>query len=96
MYNTGIIPNEWLVSTFITLPQNKNDKHCYDYRTISLISHTLKIQLKVIHNRIFRKGDMQFGFRKGTREALFALNVLTQRCLEVNQDQMLYKLQQSL
>lgn len=27
VYRTGIIPNEWL-SIFITLPKNKNAKHC--------------------------------------------------------------------
>lgn len=55
--------------------------------------HILKIMLKVIHNRIYKKLDecisnTQFGFRKGlgTREALFALNVLSQRCLDMNQD----------
>ena len=57
------------------------------------MSHTLKLFLKVIHNRIYRKldsniSDCQFGFRNGvgTREALFAVNVLTQRCLDVNKD----------
>jgi len=32
-------------------------------------------------------GDTQFGFRNGvgTREALFALNVMYQRCLHMNQ-----------
>lgn len=93
IYRTGIIPNEWLLSTFITLPKKKNARHCSDYRTISLMVHTLKVLLKVVHNRIFRKldvdiSDTQFGFRKGlgTREALFALNVLSQRCLDINQD----------
>ena len=49
------------------------------------MSHTLKIFLKVIHRRIHKKveegiSDMQFGFRNslGTRDALFAFNVLTQ------------------
>lgn len=93
IYKTGIIPKDWLTSTFITLPKKKSAKHCPDYRTISLMAHTLKILLRVVHNRISRKldvdiGDTQFGFRKGlgTREALFALNVLSQRCLDINQD----------
>ena len=32
--------------------------------------------------------ETQFGFRRGlgTREALFAFNVLIQRCMDVNQD----------
>lgn len=93
VYTTGIIPKEWLQSTFITLPKKPNAKCCSEYRTISLMSHTLKVLLRIIHNRIYAKLDMdisdnQLGFRKGmgTREALFGLNVLMQRCLDVNQD----------
>lgn len=93
IYKTGIIPREWLISTFITLPKKRNPKQCQDYRTISLMGHTLKTFLKVIHARIYRKleqdiSDTQFGFRNGlgTREALFALNVMSQRCLDMNQD----------
>lgn len=57
------------------------------------MSHTLKFFLKVIHKRINKKleeniSNTQFGFRNGfgTREALFAYNVIVQRCLDVNQD----------
>lgn len=92
VYNTGIIPKEWLQSTFVTLPKKANAKECSDHRTISLMSHTLKIFLKIIHLRIYRKleldiSETQFGFRNalGTREALFAFNVLIQRCMDVNQ-----------
>ena len=61
--------------------------------TISLISHTLKVFLKVIHGRISRKlveeiDKIQFGFRKGlgTTKALFVLNVLAKRCMDMNID----------
>lgn len=57
------------------------------------MTHTLKAFLNVIHNRIYRRleediSDTQFGFRNGlrTREALFALSVMSQRCLDINQD----------
>ncbi|XP_030765770.1 uncharacterized protein LOC115889834 [Sitophilus oryzae] len=94
IYETGMmIPREWLQSTFVTIPKKHNAKKCEEHRTISLMSHTLKIFLKVIHRRIYRKleediADTQFGFRNGfsTREALFAYNVLMQRCLDVNQN----------
>uniref|UniRef100_A0A8D8SJ40 Craniofacial development protein 2 n=2 Tax=Cacopsylla melanoneura TaxID=428564 RepID=A0A8D8SJ40_9HEMI len=92
VYQTGDIPADWLKSTFITLPKKPNAKKCEDHRTISLMSHTLKTFLKVIHKRIVNKleeniSDTQFGFRNGlgTREALFAYNVIIQRCLDVNQ-----------
>lgn len=91
IYRSGVIPKEWLMSTFICLPKKANARECSDHRIISLMSHVLKLLLKIIHNRIYQKLDMdieetQFGFRKGTgtREALFALNVLIQRCLDMN------------
>ncbi|KAI5732155.1 hypothetical protein M8J77_022354 [Diaphorina citri] len=93
IYNTGLIPDDWLKSVFVTLPKIPNAKKCNQYRTISLMSHALKIFLKVIHQRIHRKieenlGITQFGFRGGlgTREALFCLQVLIQRCRDINQD----------
>uniref|UniRef100_A0A8D8WNS4 Craniofacial development protein 2 n=2 Tax=Cacopsylla melanoneura TaxID=428564 RepID=A0A8D8WNS4_9HEMI len=93
VYTSGILPVDWLKSTFITLPKKQNAKKCEDHRTISLMSHVLKVLLKVIHKRINKKleeniSETQFGFRNGfgTREALFAYNVLAQRCLDVNKN----------
>lgn len=70
IYNEGKFPSEWLRSIFIPLPKKSNPTSCSDYRTISLMSHMLKIFLKVIHNKITRKlkaalGEEQFGFRNG-------------------------------
>lgn len=77
----------------ITLPKKVNPKVCSDYRTIALMSHTLKLFLKIIHLRIYEKlengiSDSQFGFRAdmGTREALVAINILIQKVLDVNKD----------
>lgn len=91
IYRTGMIPEQWLTSTFITLPKKRNAKDCSDHRTIALMSHTLKLFLKIIHQRICLKlereiSSSQFGFRQGmgTREALFSINVLIQRCIDVN------------
>lgn len=93
IYDTGHIPEDWLLSTFVTLPKKPSAKTCEEFRTISLMSHTLKIFLKIIHNRIYRKyedniGETQFGFRNsmGTREALFTMQVLIQRCRDVSCD----------
>lgn len=64
---------------------------CANYRTLSLISHTSKILLNIIKNRIKVKvenniDDDQFGFRpgKGTREALLALRILLERIMDMN------------
>lgn len=93
IYHTGIIPTDWLRSTFVMLPKKVNAKECSDHRTISLMSHTLKTFLKIIHSRIYKKleidiSENQFGFRNGmgTREALFAVNVIIQKCLDMNKE----------
>lgn len=91
VYNTGNIPKEWLMSEFLILPKKQGAKACGDYRTISLMSHMLKLFLKIIHRRIYkvceeRVTNTQFGFMKGvgTRDALFCLQVLFQRCRDMN------------
>uniref|UniRef100_A0A8D8YBA7 Craniofacial development protein 2 n=3 Tax=Cacopsylla melanoneura TaxID=428564 RepID=A0A8D8YBA7_9HEMI len=91
IYSTGKIPPEWLKSEFITLPKKPGVKSCGDYRTISLMSHMLKLFLKVIHRRIYRICEQQispnqFGFVNavGTREALFSAQVLFQKCRDVS------------
>lgn len=93
IYNTGVIPSDWLKSTFIAIPKKHRARKCSEYRLISLMSHTLKIFLRIIHSRIRLKceenlEETQFGFRNalGTREALFALNVLLQKCRDQRKD----------
>jgi hypothetical protein len=93
IYNSGKIPENWLQSTFITIPKKPNAQICDDYRLISLINHVTKAFTKIIHRRIYDKCESnidrsQFGFRKalGTREAIFALQVLIQRCRDVDKD----------
>jgi hypothetical protein len=93
IYNTSYIPNDWLHSTFVAIPKKANAKKCSDYRTISLMSHTLKIFLKIVHIRIYKKAEEymsqeQFGFRNGlgTKEALFSIQILVQRCQDINQN----------
>lgn len=89
IYENGEIPSEWLKSEFIAIPKKANSRKCDEFRLISLMSHALKIFLKIIQSRIYKKceldiSDSQFGFRKalGTREALFATQTLIQKCLD--------------
>lgn len=92
----GIIPKEWLNYIFSRLPKKPNAKHCCEFRTISLMSHSLKVFLIIIHYRKYiyiKKLELdisvtQFGFRNdvGTREALCAMNVFMERCLDMNVD----------
>ncbi|KDR17772.1 hypothetical protein L798_08331, partial [Zootermopsis nevadensis] len=52
IYSNGNIPSDWLKPTFVTLPKKTNSSHCDDYRMISLMSHVLKVFLRIIHTRI--------------------------------------------
>ena len=68
-------------------------QECSDFRTISLISHTSKILLHLIKNRITpiierHLAESQMGFRKGkgTRDAIFQLRVMAERCIQVKKN----------
>ena len=93
IYESGNLPEDFLESVFVTLPKKPKARECSDFRTISLMSHTLKIFLQVILGRIRNKlnaqnGQEQFGFQsnKGTRDAIFCYNILAQKQLEVQKD----------
>lgn len=82
IYISNKIPQECFVSEFIALPKKTGAKRCEEYRTISLMSHLLKLFFKKIHRRIYKTYEAQisknqFGFvyAVGTREALFAEQV---------------------
>ena len=93
IYDTGDIPLDLSRSVFIALPKKPGAIECELHRTISLMSHVIKLILIVLVNRVRRKtqpeiADVQFGFvkGKGTRNAIFALRILAERCIEVQQD----------
>ena len=52
IWRTGEWPTPWTQSLIITLPQKDNLQLCQNYRTISPISHSSKVMLKVILNRL--------------------------------------------
>ena len=90
MYSLGHLPPDLMNSIYITIPKKPKARECSDFRTISLMSHTLKIFLTVILERIKSKlnseiGKEQFGFRpnRGTRDAIFCYSMLAQKELEV-------------
>ena len=91
IYNTGILPDDFLRNIFITIPKVNMAQDCNDFRMISLISHTSKILLHLINNRITpiinqHLSDTQIGFRKGksTRDAIFQLMMIAERSVQVN------------
>ena len=57
-------------SVFIPIPKKGNAKECSNYCTIALISHTSKVMLKILQERLQQYmnqelSDVQAGFRKG-------------------------------
>ena len=78
-------------------------QQCINYRTISLISHASKILLKIIMKRLQRKLDeeinqTQAGFRqnRGTRDQIFNLRMLIEKCREYKLAYVFYRLLKSL
>lgn len=93
IYETGEIPQDWLQSIFVPIPKKPNANHSDQYRMISLLSQVLKLFLKIVHTRIYNRCEMdvsptQFGFRQGfgTREALYSLTALLQKCRDQQKD----------
>ena len=63
-------PQDWKRSVFIPIPKKGNAKECSNYRTITLISHTSKVMLKILQARLqhylnCELPDVQTCFRKG-------------------------------
>ncbi|XP_049714338.1 type 2 lactosamine alpha-2,3-sialyltransferase isoform X2 [Elephas maximus indicus] len=61
---------DWKRSIFMPIPKKGDPTECGNYRTISLISHTSKILLKIIQKRLQQYIDgelpeIQAGFRRG-------------------------------
>ena len=93
IWNTGIWPTDWKRAVFIPIPKKGDTQDCSNYRTISLISHASKILLKIIMKRIEDKLDTkinktQAGFRRdrGTRDHIFNLKIIIEKCREFNHD----------
>ena len=45
-------PQDWKRSVFIPIPKKGNAKDCSNYHTITLISHTSKVMLKILQARL--------------------------------------------
>lgn len=93
IYDSGEIPDDLIKSIFIALPKSPGATECELHRTISLMSHVTKLLLRVLLNRMRKSlrpeiSRTQFGFvpGKGTRNAIFTLSMLMERCIEVQQD----------
>ena len=93
IYKTGEIPEILQKSVFITIPKKIGVTECENFRTITIMSHVIKILLKIcvlrmknrIHPEIVKE---QYGFQpdKSTRNAIFFLRILSKRAIEMQQD----------
>ena len=64
------VAKDWKRSVFIPVPKKIMPKQCSNYYTISLISHTSKVMLKILQARLqqymnWELPDVPAGFRKG-------------------------------
>ena len=83
----------WTQSLIIIFPKKGNLQLCQNYRTISLISHSSKVMLKVILKRLKPQAEeiiaeKQAGFRAGksTKEQIFNLRILSEKYLQHQQN----------
>jgi len=93
IYENGEWPKDFTEVTMIALKKKPQATKCSDHRTISLITHTVKIVAKILRRRIGKKiedvlGEDQFGFRrgKGTRDAIGMLRIISERTLEIEEE----------
>ena len=73
----------------VWIPTKGNAKKCSNYHTITLISHTSKVMLKILQARLqqnvnYELPDVQAGFRKGrgTRDQIANIRWITEKARE--------------
>ena len=72
IWKTQQWPQDWKKSVFILIPKKNNAKECSNYCTIALISHAIRVMVKIFQTRLQQNvnrelPDVQAGFRKGRR-----------------------------
>ena len=75
--------------SFIPIPKKSNAKECSNYRTITLISHSSKVILKILQARLQQyvnreHPDVEAGFRKGrgTRDQIANIRWVMEKARE--------------
>ena len=93
IWRTGEWPTQCTQTLIITLPKKGNLQLCQNYRTIRLTSHSSKVMLKVLLNRLKPQAkelfaEEQAGFRAGrsTTEQIFNLRILCEKYLQHQQN----------
>ena len=82
-------PQDWKRSVFIPILKKTNAKEYSNYRTIALISHAIKVMLKILQARLQQYmnrelPDVQAGFRKGrgTRDQIASIRWIMDKARE--------------
>ena len=90
IWKTQQWPQDWKRSVFIPVPKKGNAKECSNYRTIVLISHAIKVILKILQVRLQQYMnhellDVQAGFRKGrgTRDQIVNICWIVEKAREL-------------
>ena len=93
IWNTGEWPITWTQSLVTTLPKKGNLQLCQNCRKVNLISHSSKVMLKIILNRLQLQAEEiiaeeQAGFRarRSTTEQIFNLRILCEKYLQHQQN----------
>ena len=91
VYKTGYMPADLKHSVFIKIAKKPKAVDCTDFRTISLMSHVVKVLLKIIIERNSKLledvvSETQSGFRIkiGTREGIFNARSVIEATLEIH------------
>lgn len=51
-YIRGVLSMDFIKNKILTIQKKRNSNDCHNYKTIALLSHTYKILINVIKNRI--------------------------------------------
>ena len=86
IWKTQQWPQDWKRSVFIPIPKKGNARECSNYRTITLISYTREVMLKILQASFQQYvncelTDIQAGFRKGrgTRDQIANIRLTIQK-----------------
>ena len=89
IWKTQQWPQDWKRSLFIPIPKRGNAKEFSNYYTIALISHAIKVMVKILRARLqqyvsHELPDVQAGFRKGrgTRDQITNIHWIIEKARE--------------
>ena len=94
IWKTQQWPQDWKRSVFIPIPKKCNAKECSNCCTVSLISHAIKVVLKILQGRPqpyvnHQLSRVQDGFRKGrgTKDQTANINCIFEKSREFQKNQ---------